>query len=469
MDKKYQIFISSTYKDLVEEREKARDVILSMYHFPIGMEMFNAADEDQWEIIQETIDTSDYYILIIGKRYGSIIPDGKPDAGMSYTEKEYRYAVSRGIPILTFIKSDSAITADKIETDTANAAKLQAFVEEIKGIRETDWFTNVDELGTKISLALHKQFDRKKRPGWVRGDRINVDASLNEIVLLNKQVRELTDENKKLRESVEQRTPDLRVSWQYVGTVGDPIIIDEMETVEPDEDAAEVVLPTSETVKRLDLPKRKKINVPSPIKVEDVPDELKSHVTSDDINKYNAKLPNSETIEKYEKLCNAYDDVQINGQLMNIVITNDGTAKATDIDISLHFPSSFKLIRREDAKKATKPLSSILPKNPIEEARLKISNPLLYFANSFGNLSDFSPMAVPASQNAVLDIDYESNVQISGKTMTIWHKELLHTYSVLSKTLCFIPTEKGRFKIKATIMCEQYVRPSESELEIIVE
>lgn len=466
MEKKYQIFISSTYKDLIPEREKARDVILSMYHFPIGMEMFNAADEDQWEIIQETIDTSDYYILIIGKRYGSIIPEGKPDAGMSYTEKEYRYAASRSIPILTFIKSDSAITADKIETNAANAAKLQAFVEEIKGIREADWFTNVDELGTKISLALHKQIDRKKRPGWVRGDRIDVDASLNEIVLLNKQVRELTDENKKLRESAEQRKPSLRVSWQYVGTVGDPIIIDESETVEPVEDVTEEGVLTSKTVKRSDLPQRKKINVPPPLRPEDIPDNLKSHVSLDDINQYNAKLPNSETIEKYEKLCNTYDEVQKNGQLMNIVITNDGTAKATNIDISLQFPSSFKLIRREEAKRTTKPLPSILPKNPIEEARLKVSNPLFYLANS---LSEFSAQPVPASRNAALDIDYESNVQISGKTMTIWHKELLHTYSVLSKTLCFIPTEKGRFTIKTKIMCEQYVRPSESELEIIVE
>lgn len=105
MDKKYQVFISSTYLDLIPEREKARDVILSMYHFPIGMEMFSAADEEQWEIIKETIDSSDYYVLIIGKRYGSTIPNDKPDAGISYTEKEYRYALSQGIPILTFIVS----------------------------------------------------------------------------------------------------------------------------------------------------------------------------------------------------------------------------------------------------------------------------------------------------------------------------------------------------------------------------
>lgn len=90
MEKKYQVFISSTYKDLIEARSKVRDAILSMMHFPVGMEMFNAADEEQWEIIQETIDSSDYYVLILGQRYGSVIESGS-DAGISYTEKEFRY------------------------------------------------------------------------------------------------------------------------------------------------------------------------------------------------------------------------------------------------------------------------------------------------------------------------------------------------------------------------------------------
>ena len=51
MEKKYQIFISSTYEDLKTARKKVQDAILSMYHFPVGMELFGAADEDQWEII----------------------------------------------------------------------------------------------------------------------------------------------------------------------------------------------------------------------------------------------------------------------------------------------------------------------------------------------------------------------------------------------------------------------------------
>lgn len=37
MEKKYQVFISSTYKDLIEARSKVRDAILSMMHFPVGI------------------------------------------------------------------------------------------------------------------------------------------------------------------------------------------------------------------------------------------------------------------------------------------------------------------------------------------------------------------------------------------------------------------------------------------------
>jgi len=55
-NKKYQVFISSTYTDLKDERENIIKSILEMYHIPIGMEMFSAEDEDQWEIITDLTD-----------------------------------------------------------------------------------------------------------------------------------------------------------------------------------------------------------------------------------------------------------------------------------------------------------------------------------------------------------------------------------------------------------------------------
>lgn len=73
MEKKYQIFVSSTYEDLKKERDKVQKAILSMYQFPVGMEMFSADDSEQWDIIKATIDTSDYYVLIIAHRYGKFV------------------------------------------------------------------------------------------------------------------------------------------------------------------------------------------------------------------------------------------------------------------------------------------------------------------------------------------------------------------------------------------------------------
>ena len=140
-----------------------------MYQFPIGMEMFSADDSEQWEIIRETIDTSDFYILIIAHRYGSIIKEGK-DAGMSYTEKEFRYAKSKGIPILAYIISDSVSVLPKnMDTEPEKVRKLNAFKEEVTKGRIVEWWKNCDELGKKVSVALYKQINNKKeKVGWVR-------------------------------------------------------------------------------------------------------------------------------------------------------------------------------------------------------------------------------------------------------------------------------------------------------------
>lgn len=169
MDKKYQVFISSTYDDLIEARAKVRDAILKMYHFPVGMELFGAANEDQWKIISETIDSSDYYVLIIGQRYGSIIPEGFPDAGISYTEKEFRYAVKKGMPILAFLIDDNVAVKPEF-METKNYDKLIEFKELVKRDRLVEWWETTDDLAQKVTMALYKQITRTERPGWIRND-----------------------------------------------------------------------------------------------------------------------------------------------------------------------------------------------------------------------------------------------------------------------------------------------------------
>ena len=66
--------------------------ILEIDQMPAGMELFPATDDSAWQLIRDIIDSSDYYILIIGGRYGS-----RDEAGLSYTEKEYDYAAAAKI------------------------------------------------------------------------------------------------------------------------------------------------------------------------------------------------------------------------------------------------------------------------------------------------------------------------------------------------------------------------------------
>jgi Domain of unknown function (DUF4062) len=54
------------------------------------MELFPAANDDQWTLIQRVIDDCDYYLIIIAGRYGSVAKRGVKDRGtMSWSLTEY--------------------------------------------------------------------------------------------------------------------------------------------------------------------------------------------------------------------------------------------------------------------------------------------------------------------------------------------------------------------------------------------
>lgn len=164
MNKKYQIFISSTYKDLIEEREKVIKTILKMYNFPIGMEMFQADDDKQWVQIKNTIDHSDYYILILGRCCGTLIDD----ENISYTEKEYNYALKKEIPILRFVISDKAKKEDYVETIKQQRAYRKFYNKVLK--YPCDFWTNSDELAMLVATALSEKIKNGNRLGWIRGN-----------------------------------------------------------------------------------------------------------------------------------------------------------------------------------------------------------------------------------------------------------------------------------------------------------
>lgn len=201
MAKKYQIFISSTFQDLIEQRNQAIQAVLDMGHIPIGMEMFSAANDEQWAIISRQIEDSDYYVLVVAHRYGSM-----DSLGVSYTEKEFDYAVSLGVPVLAFIIEDNAPwSAAQSDSDPVIRAKLSDFKSKVK-TRLVQFWRSKDELHGKISISLMKAFAAYPRTGWVRANEVAGPA-------LTKELTRLSSENAELRDKLE-KVERVRVSQE---------------------------------------------------------------------------------------------------------------------------------------------------------------------------------------------------------------------------------------------------------------
>ena len=189
MKKKLQVFISSTWTDMILERQAVVEAILEAGHIPAGMELFSADNKKQFEVIKKVIDLCDYYILIIGQRYGSI----NPDTGISYTEMEYDYAIKNKIPVLVFVLDEQIVLPDdKKENEPDKVERLKAFREKALTNRLCSIWKNTDELVGKVAVSIMTAKETIERPGWQRGTDFD-EASLRRTIM------KLQEENENLK------------------------------------------------------------------------------------------------------------------------------------------------------------------------------------------------------------------------------------------------------------------------------
>ncbi len=199
-----QVFISSTYTDLIEERQHAVQAVLDANHIPAGMELFKAGDEDQLTVIKKWIDDSDIYMLILGGRYGSLEPKTK----LSYTHLEFDYALKSGKPIFALVLSDNMLKHktlpssnislnDKDVYEQKNKKKYIEFKSLVAGPNRTVKFPdNVDQLKMYTLTSLYDMIRSKNLSGWVKATDSELIA---ENTTLRKKITELTDEINSLK------------------------------------------------------------------------------------------------------------------------------------------------------------------------------------------------------------------------------------------------------------------------------
>ncbi|HCB1500113.1 TPA: DUF4062 domain-containing protein, partial [Klebsiella michiganensis] len=172
------------------ERKHVIQTLMEMDCIPAGMELFPAIDEGQWEFIKKVIDDCDYYLLIIGGRYGSVAEDG-----LSYTEKEFDYAVSKGLRVVVLVhENPENLPLAKSEKDSELREKLAVFIEKASTNRLRKTWATAKDLPGLVALSMSKTMKTYPAVGWVRANLMSSENDLRTIVDLQKENEQLKNE-----------------------------------------------------------------------------------------------------------------------------------------------------------------------------------------------------------------------------------------------------------------------------------
>lgn len=158
---------------------------------PAGMELFPAGNQQKWRLIQRVISECDYYVLVIGGKYGSV----DPATELSYTEMEYDFAETSQKPIMAFLHGEPGqLKGDQLELNQERREKLEAFRAKVEAGRVVRYWSTAAELPGHVALSLMEAREQNPAEGWVRASRAMTPEQQTELAELRARVAELTQE-----------------------------------------------------------------------------------------------------------------------------------------------------------------------------------------------------------------------------------------------------------------------------------
>lgn len=443
-DKRFQIFVSSTFTDLIDARREIINLVMESYNFPVGMEMFGADNSDQWTFIQQAIDITDIYILILGHRYGSLAPDG-----VGYTEKEFDYAVSKGIPVLSFIRHENvSTTSSERESDPLKIQKMNDFRRKASANKLCVFWSDINDLKASFAASFYKNLSKCQGVGWIRGSQAVSPEIAKQLVMLVDENRQLREENEKLKAVSATRLPELVLTG--IQSQGVKMHID-----------------SSHESQELKYFERFEVGTRN----ESL--SLKSYLNAPYIEKYNSNLPSDHKVDLHNnsvKFISFFEKYSID---FDFFIENEGLLKATSISLVLVFPdfivpydkSDIESILRNEKRNILKPMEHPLEKAMREQAmgqnafyQTKGMQTAIANASLVSRVFDFddeylrSPVVPSMFEDRFFSVDQDSN------SVSVSLSELLHKrkFSVNNKFV-LVPVEEGEGMIEISVMCAEYI------------
>lgn len=205
-EKRYQVFVSSTYLDLMEARAAVVSALLNLDAIPAGMELFPAADDDAWALIEDVIADSDYYLLIIGGKYGSV----DPVLEISFTEREYDTAVRLKKPVMAFLHgAPGKLLAERTEDSDARREALAAFRTKVETAKHVKYWTSPEDLAGKVALTWNTFRRRYPATGWIKADQATNKDSLAALAKAQREIEELRAQLESVRTEAPPGTDQL--------------------------------------------------------------------------------------------------------------------------------------------------------------------------------------------------------------------------------------------------------------------
>ncbi|MEJ5140471.1 MULTISPECIES: DUF4062 domain-containing protein [Acinetobacter] len=444
---KYQVFISSTYTDLVQARSAVINTVLESYNFPVGMELFGADNDEQWKIIKELIDSSDFYILILGHRYGSI----SKDEGISFTEKEFDYAVNKGLKLLCFVRNENVATHPyERDSNNENVEKLKEFRKKVLADRLCEFWDSVDDLKHKISSSLYKNMRKHGGVGWVRGNQVSGQLA-EEIGRLSEENRKLREENEQLKHSISLKKPILKVSLNNINNIDynkDEYLEIFWHKLREDE------YYERPEKKQKNFGFNKLENLSSGSLIIGLSAENYIEIYNDDLDRItdNVIKQHNHALRDYYQIENGHNNLAID-------VSNIGKVIASKVSIKIEFPP-FVLLVDDNSSENLEFYKNELNKMIIGHIAIPEKRSKNYLLpNIFGGRHGSYIPKFP------LDHPFK---KLMPTTLIIELGSLLHSRNIFENNYYILPKSIGDGFIKVNIMCSEYDEPILFEIPIQV-
>ena len=166
LDKRYQVFITTSGKEMQPERMVVSQTLIGMGFFSWGLEQRTPLST---AFARRQIDDCDYVLLLLGSQYGE-----QSVSGVSYMHLEYIYAVTKQKPIIVFMHEDpQARDAELQEQQPALKAKFEDFRHQLqKEVDQVVSYRTLRDLELAVRSYMPQMLERNPVVGWVRPQNI---------------------------------------------------------------------------------------------------------------------------------------------------------------------------------------------------------------------------------------------------------------------------------------------------------